>query len=123
MKGTPKGKSFNDRELAATVRTLALNRVYEVLLRGPKDKLYRPVLERLVPNLLPRLNVLSGDADKPLQISIAQSIADKYGIAPTMQAPMMPSTGSTMPQDARNTVPLTLPTVYAITHGTSHDSE
>lgn len=74
------GTNFNDRVLAGKVRTLALEQIYSILKKGEKHKLFRPVLERLTPNLLPRLNVVSGDAESPLQITISQSAAKKYGL-------------------------------------------
>lgn len=73
-----KGVSFNDRELASKVRTLALEQVYKILKEGDKNYLYEPLLTRLAPNLLPRLNVLAGDEDGgPLHVEISEVIAKK----------------------------------------------
>ena len=58
------GKSFQDRELAAKVRTLALNQVQDVL-TGKKfksDKAYhKALLLKLAGTLLPRLNEVTGE--------------------------------------------------------------
>lgn len=63
--GTGKGgKSFQDRELAARVRTLALIEVEKALLKK-KGKLYEAVLLRMAPSLLPKLNA-GRDDDEPL---------------------------------------------------------
>lgn len=80
MKGSPKGKSFNDRELAGKVRSLALERIYYILTKGEKHSLFAPVLERLTSNILPRLNVLSGDENAPLIVEISGTAANKYAI-------------------------------------------
>lgn len=78
MKGA-KGVNFNDRELASKVRTLAMNETFHVLSHR-KNKLYGPVLTRIAGTLLPRLNVLSGDENQPLVITISKTIADKNGV-------------------------------------------
>lgn len=86
MIGTSKGKSFNDRDLAAKVRTLALEQVYKILKAGEKNYLYEPVLTRLTANLLPRLNVLAGDeAGGPVQLAISEVIARKHGFKPSAE--------------------------------------
>ena len=66
-----KGKSFNDRELAAEVRTLALNQIKAALLT--KDEKFeafkQAVILRLAGSVLPRLNELTGENGGPIQIS------------------------------------------------------
>ncbi len=70
--GTGKGgKSFQDRELAASVRTLALNQVKDVL----EDRLFaddtafkKAVLLKLAGTVLPRLNEHSGEGGGPIEI-------------------------------------------------------
>lgn len=74
------GKNFNDRELAAKVRTLALEKVFLILTKGEKHKLFRPIIERLAPTLLPRLSVLSSEEDRPLIVEISDAASRKYGI-------------------------------------------
>lgn len=81
MKGV-RGISFNDRELAGKVRTLALDRVHAILLKGEKHDLYAPVLLNLTRSLLPRLNVLSGDEHQPVIIEISGTTAAKYALNP-----------------------------------------
>lgn len=61
------GKSFQDRELAARVRTLTLHEI-EKALKNPKSKLYAPVLIKLAGSVLPRLNEHSGPEGKPIPI-------------------------------------------------------
>lgn len=69
--GTGKGgKSFQDRKLAADVRTKALNDIYAVL-KGQKSvekwSLYKKaVLLKLSASILPRLNEHTGASGSPL---------------------------------------------------------
>ncbi len=72
------GKNFNDRELAARVRTLALEEVEKVL-KKKKGKLYEAVLIRLSGTLLPRLNELSGEGGGPIQIQGNKVVFGSYG--------------------------------------------
>lgn len=57
------GKDFNDRVLAAEVRTLALDEIKKIL-KNPKSKYYGPVLVKLAGGVLPRLNEVSGGTDE-----------------------------------------------------------
>jgi len=67
MKGSPKGKSFNDRQLAGQVRSLALGHLEKVLQPNYEDKDYqKAMLLKLAPSLLPRLNELTGKDGEPL---------------------------------------------------------
>lgn len=76
MKGGNKGVSFNDRELAGDVRRLALDLIKDVL-TGKDDKYKKELLLRLAPNLLPRLNEVTGENGGPLNIEISEVIAKK----------------------------------------------
>ena len=61
MKGTSKGKSFNDRQLAGQVRSLALDHLFKVLQPDYKDKEFqRSILLKISSSLLPILNEVSG---------------------------------------------------------------
>jgi len=83
-----KGKSFNDRELAGKVRTLALNQVFDVLSgKGlGKDKEYKKaVLIKLTGTILPRLNELSGEDGATLLVEISERIAEKRKINDSSQ--------------------------------------
>lgn len=61
------GRSFNDRELAGNVRSMALGHLKKVLEDGYSDIEYqRAVLLKLAPSLLPRLNEHSGADGSPL---------------------------------------------------------
>mgnify|MGYP001616239975 CR=1 FL=1 len=68
MNGTGRGgKSFQDRTLAAKVRTKGLNDVYAVL-TGKKEvekwsELKKQIVMRMAPNLLPRLNAGRDDTE------------------------------------------------------------
>lgn len=67
MKGSSKGKSFNDRELAGQVRNLALGHLFKVLQPDYEDKQYqKDMLLKLASNLLPRLNEHTGADGEPL---------------------------------------------------------
>ena len=63
-----KGKLFNDRELAAEVRTLTLNEVKKAL-QGEDLEFKKAVILRLAGSILPRLNELTGEGGGPIQIS------------------------------------------------------
>jgi len=69
--GTGKGgKSFQDRELAAKVRTQALTDIYDVLTESPKASRFseykKQMLLKMSASLLPRLNEHSGADGQPL---------------------------------------------------------
>jgi len=70
------GKSFQDRELAARVRTLTLAECERQLLKK-KGKLYEAVLLRLAGSVLPRLNEVSGPDGEQLKIALVQFIDGK----------------------------------------------
>ena len=58
------GKSYEDRELASRVRSLALAEI-EKILGNRKNKLYGLVIVRLAGTVLPRLNEHTGkDGEK-----------------------------------------------------------
>ena len=63
------GKSMQDREQAARVRTLALNEI-EKILKKPKHKLYGAVIIKLAGTVLPRLNEHSGHDGGELPVPI-----------------------------------------------------
>lgn len=63
-----KGKTFNDRELAAKVRSLAMDETYRALQGkglGEDIEFKKALLLKLASNLLPRLNAGRSD-DEPL---------------------------------------------------------
>ena len=69
IKGGTKGKSFNDRELAGKVRSLALNQVVQVLkgeLYDDDKTFHKALLLKMSSNLLPRLNELTGEDGESL---------------------------------------------------------
>lgn len=71
MAGSGAGKGglqFNDRVLAAEVRSLALGEVKKVL-KNPKHKLYGAVLVKLAGSVLPRLNEVTGEDGGPIEIT------------------------------------------------------
>lgn len=81
MNGTGQGgKSFQDRELAARVRTLTLQECEKALLKK-KGKLYEAVLLKLAGSVLPRLNEHTGADGEPLTITFDSSLA--HVISPT----------------------------------------
>lgn len=66
MKGN-KGVSFNDRLLAGQVRNLALDHLKRILDPKFKDKEFQAeMLLKIAPNLLPRLNEVTGEGGKAL---------------------------------------------------------
>lgn len=67
--GTGKGgKSFQDRETAARVRSLALGEIEKVLTEQEDKDLYKAVLIKLAGTVLPRLNEHSGPEGQPIPI-------------------------------------------------------
>ncbi len=82
--GTGKGgKSFQDRELAARVRTLTMERCEKVLSKG-KGRLYEAILLRLAGQILPRINEHSGPEGGPIVVSLTKlldSAAETDGVA------------------------------------------
>ena len=80
MKGVSKGVQFNDRELAAKVRTLALEKVYAILDKGEKHFMYEAVLLNLTRTLLPRLAEVTGENGSPIVIELSSVTAQKYAI-------------------------------------------
>ena len=64
-----KGKMFNDRELAAEVRKLALNEIKKAL-TGKDEEFKKAVILRLAGTLLPRLNEHSGEDGAPIPVAI-----------------------------------------------------
>ena len=74
------GKTFEERELASRVRTLALHEIEKALKNKRNKKLYEAVLIRLAGTVLPRLNEITGRDGETLVVKIAQEIAEKNAI-------------------------------------------
>jgi hypothetical protein len=62
------GKSFQDRELAAKVRTLGLLEIKKVLEQKETDEFKKAVILRLAGSLLPRLNEHTGEDGGAIEI-------------------------------------------------------
>lgn len=60
------GKNFQDRELAAQVRSLALSQIKEILERDEWDELKKAVVLKLAGTVLPRLNEHTGEGGAPI---------------------------------------------------------
>ena len=83
--GNSGGKTLNDRKLAATVRTLTLNKIKKHLELGEEDgnkELYKAILIKLSGSVLPRLNEMTGEDGEKLTITISREIAEKNNIKP-----------------------------------------
>ena len=63
------GKSFQDRQLAAEVRTLGLQAIKKVL-EGKQSEFRKQVILRLAGSLLPRLNEHTGEDGGPVEITV-----------------------------------------------------
>jgi len=70
--GNSGGKTLQDRELAAHVRSLALSEIQKVLMLGRVD-LYRAVLIKLAGSVLPKLNEHAGEGGGPIEQRIIYS--------------------------------------------------
>lgn len=66
-----KGKQFNDRELAAEVRTLTLNEI-KVALGGEDIEFKKAVILRLCGSILPRINAFEGNPGDDIEVIIRQ---------------------------------------------------
>lgn len=75
------GKSFQDRELAASVRALGLKEIEKVLMQKDMDEFKKQVILRLAGSLLPRLNEHSGEGGGPVAVQISEVIANKNNIS------------------------------------------
>ena len=75
------GKNFQDRELAAKVRTKALNDIYAVLTSRPEVKkwgrLKQQVVLKLAGTVLPRLNEHNGEGGGPIAVKIVNYAGGK----------------------------------------------
>jgi len=63
------GKTLNDRELAARVRTLTLKEC-EKALKKKKGKFYEAILLKLAGSVLPRINEVSGPEGGNIPVAI-----------------------------------------------------
>ena len=70
------GKDFNDRVLAARVRTMALEEIEKVLKEPEMTELKKQVLLKLAGTVLPRLNEHTGDSGEPLKIVFDSAFKD-----------------------------------------------
>lgn len=76
MNGTGQGgKSFQDRTLAAEVRSLTLNKIKDLFTKPRVDmdahdaKLHDEILIKLAGTVLPRLNEVTGTDGEPIVVS------------------------------------------------------
>lgn len=65
------GKSHQDIELAARVRTLTLEEI-EKILKKPKHKLYGAVIVKLAGTVLPRLNEHTGEDGGAIEVTLVK---------------------------------------------------
>jgi len=65
-KGNTGGKSLNDRQLAAQVRSLALSEIKQILEQEGMTDMKQAVILKLAPSLLPRLNEHTGNDGEDL---------------------------------------------------------
>lgn len=63
------GKSFQDRQLAADVRTLTLEKIQKIL-KGKRTKFQDALILKLAGTVLPRLNEVSGEGGGPVEITL-----------------------------------------------------
>ena len=65
------GKTLQDRELAASVRNLALAEI-EKILKKPEHKLYGAVIVKLAGTVLPRLNEHTGEDGGAIEVTLVK---------------------------------------------------
>lgn len=84
--GNRGGQSFNDRRLAAEVRSLTLNKIKDILeqpivkMEKGDYELYKAILIKLSGSVLPRLNEHTGEDGERIIIKIAKEVAEKNEI-------------------------------------------
>ncbi len=80
--GNSGGKSLNDRNLAASVRSLALKEIKTILEQKGLTEMKKQIILKLAPTLLPRLNEHTGEDGNQIQVTITN-----YGDKPPLQLP------------------------------------
>ena len=65
--GNTGGKTVNDRQLAAEVRSLALGEIKKILDQDGLTEMKKQILLKIAPSLLPRLNEHTGDNGDPIE--------------------------------------------------------
>ncbi len=75
------GKSFQDRELAAEVRSLTLNEIMKVL-KGKDNEYKKALVLKMSTSILPRLNEIGGMGGVNLVIEVSGESAKRYGVTP-----------------------------------------
>lgn len=106
MAGAPKGNknavgnkgggspTFQDKELAARVRRLALAQIENVLSRPDEDtEFYKAILLKLASTVLPRINELTGEGGGPLTVQLTQ-YAPASNPTPQVPASGLPTSAS-----------------------------
>lgn len=99
--GNSGGKSLNDRKLASTVRSLALNKIQKHLEIGDEagnKELYKAILIKLAGSVLPRLNEMTGEDGEKLTITISREIAEKNNIKTSDTSPSTSNNSQEQPQ-------------------------
>jgi hypothetical protein len=82
--GNSGGKSLQDRQLAADVRSLALQEIKDVLEKKKGTEIYRAVLIKLAGTVLPRLNEHTGqDGEKLFPTPILGPALQSFGSGPS----------------------------------------
>ncbi len=72
---------FNDRLLAAEVRSLGLKHLAKILDdKYPDKEFQKEMLLKISSSLLPRLAEVTGENGKPIVIEVAREIAEQNGI-------------------------------------------
>tara|TARA_R100000501_G_C2509058_1_gene41498 strand:+ start:78 stop:329 length:252 start_codon:yes stop_codon:yes gene_type:complete len=74
------GKTFQDRELAAKVRTATLEEIYAVL-QGDDEEYKKALVMKMSTSILPRLNEVSGEGGGTLALTILGESAERYGVS------------------------------------------
>lgn len=76
------GKTYEDRQLANSVRKLTLKQM-EQILNGKDEEYKRALVLRLATTILPRINELQGTDGEPMEIIIKLRDAKDRGVPPT----------------------------------------
>ena len=76
------GKTLNDRQLAADLRTMAMSECMRHL-KAKKGKMYEMVLSKLAGQILPRIQEISGDSGSQLQINVVRYTPPEIATPPT----------------------------------------
>jgi hypothetical protein len=89
-KGNRGGKSLNDRQLSASVRTLALKEIEKILQQEGLTEMKKAIVLKLAPTLLPRLNEHTGEDGGDINLNVISYAQVDKGVPKTVSPEVPP---------------------------------